>query len=61
MLDTFKDILQSLTDEEKEEEDERKAHLLKLINVKKKSPVLQPIQSIKLRGDELENIANKPK
>ena len=61
MLDTFNDKIQPLTEEEKEAEDERKAHLLKSVNAKKKPPVLQPIQCIKLRGDELENIANKPK
>ena len=61
MLDTFNDKIQPLTEEEKEAEDERKAHLLKSVNAKKKPPVLQPIQCIKLLGDELENIANKPK
>ena len=59
MLDTFKDKVQPLTEEEKEVEIERKAHLLKSVNAKMKPPA--PIQCILLRGEELENITEKPK
>ena len=68
MLDTFNDKVQPLTEEEKEALDEKKAQLLKA-GKKKTEPnrnkllsgskdEKMPIQCIKLRGDQLENLAD---